>query len=49
MKYKNINMEELKINQDFRWFITRPNFFSKDECEYMIKHDKEKSIFFSHH
>jgi|TARA_R100000908_G_C3734298_1_gene132689 Rps23 Pro-64 3,4-dihydroxylase Tpa1-like proline 4-hydroxylase len=38
MKYKNINMEELKINQDFRWFITRPNFFSKDECEYMIKH-----------
>lgn len=42
--YKNINMDDLKINQDFRWFITKPNFFSKDECEYMIKHiDKNSS------
>jgi len=42
--YKKINMDDLKINQDFRWFITRPNFFSKDECEYMIKHiDKNSS------
>jgi len=42
--YKNINMDDLKINQDFRWFITKANFFSKDECEYMIKHiDKNSS------
>ena len=42
--YKKINMDDLKINQDFRWFITKANFFSKDECEYMIKHiDKNSS------
>ena len=41
--YKKINMEDLKLNQDFRWFVTKSNFFSKEECEYMIKHIDKKS------
>ena len=36
--YKKIDMKELKLNQDFRWIITRENFFSQEECDELIKY-----------
>jgi len=33
--YKKIDMKDLKMNEDFRWGVTRPNFFSLEECETM--------------
>jgi len=31
--YKPIDMDSLKINPNFRWFLEREEFFSKDECQ----------------
>ena len=35
--YKPIDIHELKINQAFRWWLTRDNFFTKDECEELVE------------
>ena len=40
--YKDIDIDKLKCNNDFRWYLERENFFSKDECEELIEMvDKE--------
>ena len=35
--YKDIDLDKLKCNNDFRWYLERENFFSKDECEELIE------------
>jgi hypothetical protein len=46
-------MEELKLNQDFRWIITRETSFSQEECDELIKYidkhaeRKEDTMFLS--
>ena len=40
--YKDVDIDKLKCNNDFRWYLERENFFSKDECEELIEMvDKE--------
>ena len=34
--YKPIDMESLKLNNNFKWVITKDDFFSKEECDYII-------------
>ena len=34
--YKPIDMESLKLNNNFKWVITKDDFFSKEECEYIM-------------
>ena len=34
--YKPIDMDSLKLNNNFKWVITKDDFFTKDECEYII-------------
>ena len=44
--YKPIDIHVLKINQAFRWWLTRDNFFTEDECnevrEYIDNNAKPK-------
>ena len=35
-------MSELKQNDNFKWWISKPNFFSSDECDEFIKRVEEK-------
>tara|TARA_R100000908_G_scaffold7927_1_gene2902 strand:- start:255 stop:851 length:597 start_codon:yes stop_codon:yes gene_type:complete len=41
--YKKIDMNELKLNQNFRWIVTRKNFFSNDECAMLRKYIDENA------
>ena len=34
--YKPIDMESLKLNNNFKWVITKDDFFTKEECDYII-------------
>ena len=34
--YKPIDMESLKLNNNFKWVITKDDFFTKEECNYII-------------
>ena len=34
--YKPIDMDSLKLNNNFKWVITKDNFFTKEECDYII-------------
>ena len=34
--YKPIDMDDLKLNQNFKWVVERKNFFSQEDCDYMI-------------
>ena len=44
--YKDIDLDKLKCNNDFRWYLERENFFSKDECEELIEIvDKDAVLF----
>ena len=29
-------MDSLKLNNNFKWVVTKDNFFTKEECEYII-------------
>ena len=33
--YKPVDMDSLKLNQNFRWIVERKNFFSQEECSDM--------------
>ena len=33
--YKTIDMDSLKLNQNFRWIVEKKNFFSQEECDEM--------------
>ena len=35
-------MSELKQSHNFKWWISKPNFFSSDECDENIKRVEEK-------
>ena len=35
--YKPIDMDSLKLNNNFKWVVTKDNFFTKEECEYIIE------------
>ena len=35
-------MSELKQSHNFKWWISKPNFFSSDECDEFIKRVEEK-------
>ena len=35
--YKPIDMDNLKLNNNFKWVVTKDNFFTKEECEYIIE------------
>ena len=41
--YKKIDMNDLKLNQNFRWIVTRKNFFSNDECAMLRKYIDENA------
>ena len=41
--YKKIDMNDLKLNQNFRWIVTRKNFFSDDECAMLRKYIDENA------
>ena len=34
-------MSELKQNDNFRWWISKPNFFSSEECDEIIQRVEE--------
>ena len=35
--YKKVDNSQFKQNQNFRWWLDRKNFLSKQECEDFIK------------
>ena len=37
-------MSELKQNDNFRWWISKPNFFSSEECDEIIKRVEENRL-----
>ena len=41
--YRPIDMDSLKLNQNFRWIVEKKNFFSQEECEEMKKYIDENS------
>ena len=41
--YKPIDMDSLKLNQDFKWVVERKNFFSQEDCDYMIDYINKQS------
>ena len=41
--YKPIDMDSLKLNQNFRWIVEKKNFFSQEECEERKKYIDENS------
>jgi len=41
--YKPIDMDSLKLNQNFKWAIERSNFFTKEDCDFFIKYIDEQS------
>ncbi len=42
--YKPIDMDSLKLNQNFKWVVEKSNFFSQEDCDFMIEHiDKEST------
>ena len=48
--YKEVDMNDFKTNPNFRWFLERKNFFSKDECqEIMDLVDKEAELRSGYH
>ena len=40
--YKPIDMDSLKLNNNFKWVDTKDTFLYKRKCEYII--EKEKKI-----
>ena len=49
--YKPIDMDSLKLNNNFKWVITKDDFFTKEECDYIIdkvnKNSERKKTLFS--
>lgn len=41
--YKPIDMDSLKLNQNFKWVVERKNFFSQEDCDYMIDYINKQS------
>ena len=41
--YKPIDMESLKLNQNFKWVVEKSNFFSQEDCDFFIKYIDEQS------
>jgi hypothetical protein len=41
--YKPIDMEALKLNQNFKWVVEKSNFFSQEDCDFFIKYIDEQS------
>ena len=41
--YKPIDMDDLKLNQNFKWVVEKKNFFSQDDCDYMIDYINNES------
>jgi hypothetical protein len=42
--YKPIDMKSLKLNQSFKWVVEKSNFFSQEDCDFMIEYiDKEST------
>ena len=41
--YKPIDMDSLKLNQDFKWVVEKKNFFSQEDCDYMIDYINKQS------
>ena len=41
--YKPIDMEALKLNQNFKWVVEKSNFFSQEDCDFFIKYIDEHS------
>ena len=41
--YKPIDMDDLKLNQNFKWVVERKNFFSQEDCDYMIDYINKQS------
>ena len=42
--YKPIDMDSLKLNQNFKWVVEKSNFFSQEDCDFMIEYiDKEST------
>ena len=41
--YKPIDMDSLKLNQNFKWVVEKSNFFTQEDCDFFIKYIDEKS------
>jgi len=42
--YKPIDMEALKLNQNFKWVVEKSNFFSQEDCDFFIKYIDEQFV-----
>ena len=41
--YKPIDMDTLKLNQNFKWVVEKSNFFTQEDCDFFIKYIDEQS------
>ena len=41
--YKPIDMDSLKLNQNFKWVVEKSNFFTQEDCDLFIKYIDEQS------
>ena len=41
--YKPIDMDSLKLNQNFKWVVEKSNFFTQEDCDFFIKYIDEQS------
>ena len=41
--YKPIDMDNLKLNQNFKWVVEKSNFFTQEDCDFFIKYIDEQS------
>ena len=41
--YKPMDMDSLKLNQNFKWVVEKSNFFTQEDCDFFIKYIDEQS------
>ena len=41
--YKPIDMDSLKLNQNFKWVVEKSSFFTQEDCDFFIKYIDEQS------